>query len=60
MRRKNNYFCAHGIRTIAPRGKLPPVSIGVWVKIRVSFRVGRQPDNCPAGKLPSGLGLGLG
>ena len=31
------------IRTIAPRGKLSPspsYRIGVWVKVRVSFRVG--------------------
>ena len=35
-------------------GQLPPVKIGVWVKFRVSFRVGRQPDNCPGEKLPSG------
>ena len=28
----------------------PPVEIGVWVKVRVSFRVGGQPDNCPQGK----------
>ena len=39
---------------LPPEENCPPVSIGVWVKIRVSFRVGRQPDNCPAGKLPSG------
>ena len=30
----------------------PPIRIGVWVKVRVSFRVGRQPGNCPRGKLP--------
>ena len=71
-----------GIRTIAPRGKLPtsrvflepkrypnncptpphphpeencpPVRVGVWVKVRVSFRVGGQPENCPREKLPPG------
>ena len=36
-----------------PRAKLPPVPvrIGVWVKVRVSFRVGGKPDNSPGGKL---------
>ena len=34
-----------GIWTIVPRGKLPPVRVEVWVKVRVSFRVGGQPDN---------------
>ena len=38
-----------GIRTIAP-----PVRVGVWVKVRVSFSVDGQPDNCPRGKLPPG------
>ena len=28
----------------------PLVGIGVWVKVRVSFKVGGQPDNCPQGK----------
>ena len=41
--------------------QLPPVRVGVWVKVRVSFRVrGNQaivPEtNCPL----SGLGFGLG
>ena len=43
-----------GIRTIAPRGKLPPVRDGVWVNVRVSFRVLGQPDNCSRGRLPPG------
>ena len=30
----------------------PPVRVGVWVKVRVSFRVGGQPDNCPRRNLP--------
>ena len=47
-----------GIRTITPRGKLPLVSFGIWVKISVSFRVGEQPDNCSRGKLPQ-LGVRL-
>ena len=42
-----------------PRGKLPQVRVGVLVKVRVSFRVGGQPDNCPGGKIPP-LGFGLG
>ena len=40
-------------------GKLPQVRVGVLVKVRVNFRVGGQPDNCPGGKIPS-LGFGLG
>ena len=36
----------------------PPVTVGVWVKVRVSFRVGGQPDNCPREKSPQ-LGLGM-
>ena len=31
---------------------MPPVRAGVWVKVRVSFRVRGQPGNCPRGKLP--------
>ena len=45
-----------GIRTIAPRRKLPPVRVGIWVKVTVSFRIGGQPDNCPRGTLLSGQG----
>ena len=30
----------------------PPVTVGVWVNVRVSFRVGGQPENYPQGKLP--------
>ena len=29
------------------------VRVGVWVKVRVSFRVGEKTANCPRGKLPS-------
>ena len=43
-----------------PEKNSPPVWIGVWVKVRVSFRVGGQPDNCPQGKQPPLLGLGFG
>ena len=39
-----------GIRTIARRGKLT-IRVGVWVKVKVSFRVGGKPDNCLQGKL---------
>ena len=38
---------------------MPQVRVGVLVKVRVSFRVGGQPDNCPGGKIPP-LGFGLG
>ena len=35
----------------------PPVRIGVWIKVRVSFRVGGQPDTR---KIVPQLGLGFG
>ena len=38
----------------SPRKIAPPVRVGVWVKVRVSFSVDGQPDNCPRGKLPPG------
>ena len=65
-RRKLPPSPGHGIRTIASWGKLPPpVTVGVWVRVRVSFRVGGQSDNCPREKSPpvrvrDGLGLVLG
>ena len=31
-----------GIRTIAPEESCPPVRVRVWVRVRVSFRVGGQ------------------
>ena len=34
-----------------PRKVVPTVRVGVWLTVRVSFRVGGQPDNCPGGKL---------
>ena len=39
---------------LPPEENCPPVKVGVWVKVRVSFRVGGQPDNCPQGKLAPG------
>ena len=36
-----------------PRKFSPQVRIGVWAKVKVSFRVGRQPGNWPRGKFPS-------
>ena len=39
-----------GIRTIAPEENCFQVRIGVWVKVRISFRIGGQPDNGPPGK----------
>ena len=39
------------IRTIAP----PPVRDGVWVKVRVSFRVGGQPDKIAPEESPPGM-----
>ena len=32
--------------------KCPPVRVGVWLKFRVSFRVGGQSDNCPRENRP--------
>ena len=43
---------------LLPEEKCPPVRVGVWVKVRISFRVGGQPDNYPRWKLlPPWLGL---
>ena len=44
---------------LSPEENCPQVRVGVWVKVRVSFRAGGQPDNCPRGKLSSGQGQGL-
>ena len=41
------------MKEILVSGQLPPyencslVRVGVWTKVRVSFRVGGQPDNWP-------------
>ena len=32
----------------------PPVRVGVSVKVRVSFRVGTEPNNCSGGQLTPG------
>ena len=51
------------MRAIVPRGKLSPVRVGVWVKARVSFRVGGgggATRQLPQRKIPPGLGLGFG
>ena len=53
-------FIIYGIWTTVPEENSHPVRIGVWVKVRVSFRVGGQPDNCPRLGLKFGLGLVLG
>ena len=37
---------------LPPDENCPPVRVGVWVKVRVTFRVGGQPDNCSRRKLP--------
>ena len=44
-----------------PEENYSPVRVGPWasVKVRVSFRVGEQPDNSPGGKLPPWLRLGF-
>ena len=41
-----------GIWTIASEENCSPVRIGVWVKVKVSFRVGGQPNIFPRGKYP--------
>ena len=28
------------------------VTVAIWVKVRVGFRFGGKPDNCPRGKVP--------
>ena len=35
-----------------PKENCPLVRFGILVKVRVSFRVERQPDNCSEAKLP--------
>ena len=37
---------------LSPEENCPLVRVGVWVKVRVSFRVGGWSDNCPREKLP--------
>ena len=39
---------------LPPEENCPPVRVGVSVKVRVSFRVEEQSDNCPGAELPSG------
>ena len=39
---------------LPPEENCPAVRIGVWVKVKVSFRVGGKPDNCPREKQPPG------
>ena len=44
---------------LLPEENCPSVRVGVWVKVRVSFGVGGQPDNCPRGKMsPVSYGVG--
>ena len=43
-----------GNRQLPPEENCPPVRVGVSVKVRASFRAGRQPDNCTGEKLPHG------
>ena len=39
---------------LPPEENCPPVRVGISVKVRVSFRVEEQSDNCPGAELPSG------
>ena len=41
-------------RQLPPEENCPPVGVGVWVKVKVSFRDVEQPDNCPREKLSPG------
>ena len=41
------------------RRKLPPVRVGVWVKVSVSFRVGEATRQLPPIKIVTQLGLGV-
>ena len=51
---KNSDNIIRYLDNCSPRKIAPPVRVGVWVKVRVSFSVGGQPDNCPRGKLLHG------
>ena len=53
-------YATLGIQKIAPRRKLPPLRVEVSVKVRVSFRVGRQPDIIVPKKIAPWLGLRFG
>ena len=44
---------------LPPEKNCPPIRVGVWVKVRVTFRVWEQPGNCPRGKLSPGQGYDL-
>ena len=44
-------WCCHK-KWIEGNCPLPPFRIGVWVKVRVNFRVGGQPDNSPKENCP--------
>ena len=37
---------------LPPEENYLPLKDGVWVKVRVSFRVLGSPDNCSQGRLP--------
>ena len=48
-----------------PEESCPPVKIGVWVKVSVSFRIGRQPgywpeENCPLVRVRGSVRLSFG
>ena len=36
---------------LPPEENCPPIRVGIWIKVRVNFRVGGQPHNCFQGKL---------
>ena len=36
---------------LPPKENCPSVEVGIWAKVRVSFRVGGQPGNWARGKL---------
>ena len=45
---------------LPPEENCPPLRVGVSVKVRISFRVEGQPENCPGEKLTPGQGQGSG
>ena len=55
------------IRTIAPEENCPPVRVGVWVKVKVGFRVGGGDNqtialekNCPSVRVRVWLRVSFG
>ena len=65
------YFCGFGDPFVSVSGQLlpeenwPPIRVGVWVKVRVSFRVGgnqtiASEENCPAARVTVWVKISFG